>query len=59
VSGRWIFFCLTLTIRLFGKFLGVFSIEYALENAKIFNIQRYSVQDGPGIRTTIFLKAAR
>ena len=23
---------------------------------KIFNIQRYSIQDGPGIRTTVFLK---
>src|SRR5512139_3994365 len=22
----------------------------------IFNIQRYSIQDGPGIRTTVFLK---
>ena len=23
---------------------------------KIFNIQRFSVHDGPGIRTTVFLK---
>ena len=22
----------------------------------VFNIQRYSIQDGPGIRTTVFLK---
>jgi pyruvate formate lyase activating enzyme len=27
-----------------------------MENAKIFNIQHYSLQDGPGIRTTIFFK---
>lgn len=26
------------------------------ENGKIFNIQRYSSHDGPGIRTTVFLK---
>jgi pyruvate formate lyase activating enzyme len=38
------------------KFTKVFSIQYAMENAQIFNIQRYSVQDGPGIRTTVFFK---
>ncbi|MBI4329656.1 MAG: glycyl-radical enzyme activating protein [Chloroflexi bacterium] len=27
-----------------------------IEKALIFNIQRYSLQDGPGIRTTVFLK---
>lgn len=27
-----------------------------MERGLIFNIQRYSVQDGPGIRTTVFLK---
>lgn len=27
-----------------------------MENNLIFNIQRYSIHDGPGIRTTIFLK---
>jgi len=27
-----------------------------MDNGLIFNIQRYSVHDGPGIRTTVFLK---
>jgi pyruvate formate lyase activating enzyme len=27
-----------------------------MENGLIFNIQRYSIHDGPGIRTTVFLK---
>jgi pyruvate formate lyase activating enzyme len=27
-----------------------------MANALIFNIQRYSIHDGPGIRTTVFLK---
>ncbi len=27
-----------------------------MNNATIFNIQRYSIQDGPGIRTTVFFK---
>ena len=27
-----------------------------MESGLIFNIQRYSVEDGPGIRTTVFLK---
>ena len=27
-----------------------------MESGTVFNIQRYSVQDGPGIRTTVFLK---
>lgn len=29
------------------------------EVARIFNIQRYSLNDGQGIRTVVFLKAAR
>jgi pyruvate formate lyase activating enzyme len=28
----------------------------AVESGVVFNIQRYSLQDGPGIRTTVFLK---
>ena len=27
-----------------------------MESGTVFNIQKYSVQDGPGIRTTVFLK---
>jgi len=27
-----------------------------MNNALIFNIQKFSVHDGPGIRTTVFLK---
>src|SRR5512142_3270976 len=27
-----------------------------MERGLVFNIQRYSVQDGPGIRTAVFLK---
>jgi len=27
-----------------------------METGLVFNIQRYSIQDGPGIRTTVFLK---
>jgi pyruvate formate lyase activating enzyme len=27
-----------------------------MENGMVFNIQRYSIHDGPGIRTTVFLK---
>jgi pyruvate formate lyase activating enzyme len=27
-----------------------------MESGLVFNIQRYSIQDGPGIRTTVFLK---
>jgi len=30
--------------------------EHGRHRGLIFNIQRYSVQDGPGIRTTIFMK---
>lgn len=32
--------------------------QQAQNNAKglVFNVQRYSIQDGPGIRTTVFLK---
>lgn len=33
-------------------------VEYETEGV-IFNIQRYSLHDGPGIRTIPFLKAAR
>jgi pyruvate formate lyase activating enzyme len=29
---------------------------HAAESGVIFNIQRYSIDDGPGIRTTVFLK---
>jgi pyruvate formate lyase activating enzyme len=27
-----------------------------MQSGLVFNIQRYSIQDGPGIRTTVFLK---
>ncbi|HWI58882.1 MAG TPA: glycyl-radical enzyme activating protein, partial [Bacillota bacterium] len=27
-----------------------------MQNGLVFNVQRYSVQDGPGIRTTVFFK---
>ena len=27
-----------------------------MEQGIVFNIQRYSIHDGPGIRTTVFLK---
>ncbi len=27
-----------------------------MQTAQVFNIQRYSIQDGPGIRTTVFFK---
>ena len=27
-----------------------------MESGLVFNIQKYSVHDGPGIRTTVFLK---
>ena len=27
-----------------------------MQSGVVFNIQRYSIQDGPGIRTTVFLK---
>jgi len=27
-----------------------------MQRGRVFNIQRYSVQDGPGIRTTVFMK---
>lgn len=29
------------------------------ETARIFNIQRYSLNDGQGIRTVVFLRAVR
>ena len=32
------------------------SAESSLVTGRIFNIQRCSVHDGPGIRTTVFLK---
>ena len=31
-------------------------IEQDKTTGLIFNVQRYSLQDGPGIRTTVFLK---
>ncbi len=31
-------------------------IKMTVERANIFNIQHYSLQDGPGIRTTVFFK---
>ncbi len=31
-------------------------MQIAVRKATVFNIQRFSVQDGPGIRTTVFLK---
>src|SRR4029453_8804109 len=27
-----------------------------MERGLVFNIQKYSIQDGPGLRTTVFLK---
>ena len=27
-----------------------------METGRIFHVQRFSIQDGPGIRTTVFLK---
>lgn len=33
-------------------------VETRAEVARIFNIQRYSLNDGRGIRTVVFLKAA-
>lgn len=33
----------------------IFDIDYSL-TAPVFNIQSYSIHDGPGIRTTVFLK---
>ena len=30
-----------------------------MDGLSVFNIQRYSIHDGDGIRTTIFLRAAR
>lgn len=34
-------------------------LETRADRARIFNIQRYSLNDGLGIRTVVFLKAAR
>lgn len=33
-------------------------VETRVDVARIFNIQRYSLNDGRGIRTVVFLKAA-
>lgn len=30
--------------------------DYGMETGTIFNIQKFSIHDGPGIRTTVFLK---
>ena len=37
---------------------GTFFVQDAAKDAHgiVFNIQKYSIQDGPGIRTTVFLK---
>ncbi len=32
-------------------------MDYLQTKGRIFDIQRYSVHDGPGIRTIVFLKA--
>lgn len=34
-------------------------IETRADRARIFNLQRYSLNDGQGIRTVVFLKVAR
>jgi pyruvate formate lyase activating enzyme len=31
-------------------------MDYKLVTGTVFNIQRYSIDDGPGVRTTVFLK---
>lgn len=33
-------------------------MDYLDTKGRIFDIQKYSVHDGPGIRTIVFLKAA-
>ena len=32
------------------------SMEYLDTTGRIFDVQRYSIHDGPGIRTIVFLK---
>jgi pyruvate formate lyase activating enzyme len=39
-----------------GSFVVKFPLERCLERAVVFNIMRYSIHDGPGIRTTVFFK---
>lgn len=34
------------------------SMEYLDTTGRIFDVQRYSIHDGPGIRTIVFLKGA-
>lgn len=40
---------------LFSQYLNLL-VDATMETGLVFNIQRYSIQDGPGIRTTVFLK---
>lgn len=35
------------------------SMDYRNVKGRIFNIQKYSVHDGPGVRTIVFLKGCR
>ena len=34
-------------------------MDYSAVKGRIFDIQRFSVHDGPGIRTIVFLKGCR
>lgn len=46
-------------VRADSSNLDFFSLEYPSKEEKkgiIFNIQRFSIHDGPGIRTTVFMK---
>jgi len=46
-------------VRADSSNLDCFSLEYPSKEEKrgiIFNIQRFSINDGPGIRTTVFMK---
>ena len=46
-------------VRADSSTLDCFSLEYPSKEEKrgiIFNIQRFSIHDGPGIRTTVFMK---
>ena len=35
---------------------GYLTKSFLMTTGTVFNIQRYSIHDGPGIRTTVFLK---